>query len=139
MAPGEPPDRRTLKEIARAALDAAGATDVVENAKVAPGVTVSFRATCADGVVRLFELGGVHTPARPGLHRVEAIWRVIAKAAIVAEQEPGTDVVVLTSGTVRGGPLASVTGPGRPIARIVDVTAPDAATRLAGGGTDGAD
>ena len=55
---------------------------------------------------RLFELGGVHTPARPGLSRIEAIWRTIAKASIARQIDPATDVVVLTSGNVRGGPLA---------------------------------
>jgi site-specific DNA-methyltransferase (adenine-specific) len=130
MVPTRSPDRRTLKEIARTLLDEAGFDDVVENARVAPGVTLSFRATGADGVVRLFELAGVHTPARPGLSRIDAVWRTIAKAAIAHESEPDTDVVVLTSGTVRGGPLASVTGAGRPIARVVDVTRDDAIDRL---------
>ena len=45
MVPEAPRDRRTLKEMARALLDSAGYTDVDENARVAPGVTVSFRAT----------------------------------------------------------------------------------------------
>ncbi len=132
MVRGAAPDRRTLKEIARAVLDEAGATDIAENVKIAPGVPVSFRVTCADGVTRLFELAGTHTPARPGLHRIEVVWRAIAKAAIAAQQEPDTEFVLLTSGTVRGGPLAAVVGPGRPIARVVDVTLADAAARLIG-------
>ncbi len=120
------PDRRTLKEQARVLLDAAGYTDVVETAKVSPGVTVSFSAVGPDGVRRLFELGGVHTPARPGLSRIEAIWRTIAKASIARQLDPTTDVVVVTSGHVRGGPLAVAAGDGGPIRLIVDVTAADA-------------
>ena len=93
-----------------------------ETVRVAPGVTVSFRATGTDGVVRLFELAGVHTPARAGLSRIDAVWRTIAKAAIAHESMPGVEFVVLTSGTVRGGPLASVVGEDRPIRDVIDLT-----------------
>jgi site-specific DNA-methyltransferase (adenine-specific) len=130
MVPAAPRDRRTLKEMARTLLDAAGYRDVDENVRIAPGVTVSFRATSPDGVVKLFELGGTHTPARPGLSRIDAVWRVIAKAAVAAESMPGTEFVVLTSATVRGGPLAAVVGEGRPISAVVDVTGSDAAAGL---------
>ena len=130
MVPAAPRDRRTLKEIARTLLDAAGYRDVDENVRVAPGVTVSFRATSPQGVVKLFELGGTHTPARPGLSRIDAVWRVIAKAAVAAEAMPGTEFVVLTSATVRGGPLAAVVGVGRPISAVVDVTVSDAVAGL---------
>jgi site-specific DNA-methyltransferase (adenine-specific) len=130
MVPEARRDRRTLKEMARTLLDAAGYTDVVEAVRIAPGVTVSFSATSPTGVVRLFELGGTHTPARPGLSRIDAAWRVIAKAAVAAEVTPETEFVVLTSGTVRGGPLASVVGEGRPIASVVDVTRGDAVDGL---------
>jgi hypothetical protein len=95
-----------------------------------PGVTVSFRAVGADGIVRLFELGGTHTPARSGLARIDVVWRTIAKASIAHQVAPGVEFVVLSSGTVRGGPIASVSGSGRPIAQVIDVTAPDALDRL---------
>ncbi len=88
MVPEARRDRRTLKEMARTLLDEAGYTDLDEAVRIAPGVTVSFRATSPSGVVRLFELGGTHTPARPGLARIDAVWRVIAKAAVAAEAMP---------------------------------------------------
>ncbi len=125
-------DQRTLKEIARTLLEDAGCTDVVENARVAPGVTVAFRATGADGIERLYELAGVNTPARPGLARIDAVWRTIAKAAIAHEVDASTPFVVLTPGTVRGGPMAAVVGEGRPVARVVDVTGDDVIERLMG-------
>jgi site-specific DNA-methyltransferase (adenine-specific) len=130
MVPGGVADRRTLKEMARTLLDDAGYVDVEDNARVAPGVTVSFRATGPDGVSRLFELGGSHTPSRPGLGRIEVVWRTIAKAAVAREALPYADLVVITSGTVRGGPMASVVGPGRPILAVVDATRHDATERL---------
>jgi DNA modification methylase len=130
MVPEGPRDRRTLKEMARTLLDAAGYTDVAEAVRIAPGVTISFRATSRSGAVRFFELGGTNTPARPGLSRIDAVWRVIAKAAVAAAAMPGADFIVLTSGTVRGGPLAAVVGEGRPISAVVDVTRDDALAGL---------
>ncbi len=103
---------------------------VTEVAKVSPGVTISFAAIGPDGERRLFELGGVHTPARAGLARIEAIWRTIAKASIARQLDPTTDVIVLTSGHVRGGPLAVATSDGGPIRAVVDVTASDAVDAL---------
>ena len=44
---------------------------------------------------------------------------------------PEAEVIVLTVGTVRGGPLAPVTGEGRPIRAIIDMTRDDAADQLA--------
>jgi DNA modification methylase len=131
MVPHVSSERRTLKEIARTLLDEAGFIDVEENVRLSPGVTVSFRAVGADGIVRLFELGGTHTPARSGLARIDVVWRTIAKASIAHQVAPGVEFVVLSSGTVRGGPIASVSGSGRPIARVIDVTSPDALDRLA--------
>ena len=130
LAQRDLPDRRTLKEMARTLLDEAGYTDVNEPARVSPGVTVNFRATSPEGVVRIFELGGVNTPARPGLSRIENVWKAIAKAAICREVEPDTDVIVLTIGTIRGGPLAAVSGDNGPITAVIDASQPDAVDRV---------
>lgn len=124
------PDRRTLKDMARTLLEEAGYTDVNEAARVSPGVTVNFRGTGPDGTTRIFELGGVNTPARPGLSRVETVWKSIAKAAICHEVSPEIDVVVLTVGTIRGGPLAAVTGEGGPITAVIDASRDDALERI---------
>jgi len=136
MAPAPPRDQRTLKEIARTLLDEAGCTDIVESARVAPGVTVGFRATGPDGIERLYELAGVSTPARPGLTRIDAVWRTIAKASVAHEIEPATPFIVLTTGTVRGGPMAAVVGDGRPVTQVIDVTGDDALEHLAGDRAD---
>jgi site-specific DNA-methyltransferase (adenine-specific) len=130
MVPVVVSDRRTLKDMARTLLDDAGFIDIEENVRIAPGVTVSFRAVGPDGVTRLFELGGTHTPSRPGLARLDVVWRTIAKAAVAHQAAPTLDFVVLTSGSVRGGPLASVVGDDGPIAAVVDVVGPDALERL---------
>lgn len=131
MAARQLPDRRTLKEMVRTLLDEAGYTSVDEAVRVSPGVTISFRGVGPDGVTRLFELGGVNTPARPGLSRIENVWKSIAKAAICRQVIPDIDVVVLTVGTIRGGPLAAVSGDGGPITAVIDVDRDDALERLA--------
>ena len=130
LPPVAPLDGRTLKEMARRLLDDAGYTDLDEVVKVSPGVTLSFAATGPDERRRLFELGGVHTPARPGLARIEAVWKTIAKASIAHQLDPSTDIVVLTSGAVRGGPLAVASAEGGPIRAIVDAAAADAVEAL---------
>ena len=132
MVPTPLRDQRTLKEIARTLLEDAGCTDVVENPRIAPGVTVAFRATAPDGIERLYELAGVNTPARPGLARIDAVWRTIAKAAIAQEVDPSMPFIVLTPGAVRGGPMATMVGEGRPVAQVVDVTGDDVIERLIG-------
>jgi modification methylase len=139
LPPAELPDRRTLKEMARTLLDEVGFHVLDENPRIAPGVTVSVRGTRPDGVSQLFEFGGVNTPSRPGLSRIETVWKTVAKASILRESVlresqvddvTGESLIVLTAGTVRGGPLSAVTGPGRPIEAVIDLTLDDAAQRL---------
>jgi len=134
LAPSESPDRRTLKELARTLLADVGFETLDDNVRIAPGVTVSVRATHADGTSQLFEFGGVNTPSRPGMSRIETVWKAVAKASILREstneQVAGESLIVLTVGTVRGGPLATVTGPGQPIEAVIDVTTEDAPQRL---------
>ncbi len=125
------PDRRTVKEMARELLEAGGYTAVEENVRVSPGVSVSMRAVAPDGTATLFELGGVNTPARPGLGRIEAVWKTIAKASVVREVGRDEPFVVLTIGTIRGGPMAAVTGDDGPVRAIVDMSRDDAPERLA--------
>jgi site-specific DNA-methyltransferase (adenine-specific) len=131
LPPGARPDRRTLREMAGDVLERVGFDAVEENVRVAPGVTVSGRAADAAGGPVWFELAGAHTPSRPGLARIEVVWRTIAKAAVVAVEHPGEPFVVLTSGHVRGGPMAAATGPDRPVHAVIDVTTEDAPARLA--------
>ena len=130
LAPSDLPERRTMKEMARSLLGGCGFDVLEENVRISPGVTVSMCATRPDGVSQLFEFGGVNTPSRPGLSRIDAVWKTVAKAAILRESGAAAPLIVLTSGTVRGGPLASVTGDARPIAAVIDMTLDDAVDRL---------
>jgi site-specific DNA-methyltransferase (adenine-specific) len=130
LAPVDLPDRRTVKDMARSLLAGCGFETLDDNVRIAPGVTVSVRGTRSDGVTQLFEFAGVHTPARPGMSRIETVWKTVAKAAILRESDRDESLIVLTSGTVRGGPLSTVTGAGKPIPAVIDMTLDDAAERL---------
>lgn len=131
LAVSPPVDTRTLRELSRDVLTGAGYVGLQENVRVGPGASLSFAATGPDGVERWFELAGVHTPSRPGVSRTDVVWRTIAKACLAADRTPRRDVVVLTSGNVRGGPLGAAVGPDRVIRAVVDVTSPDAVDVIA--------
>lgn len=134
LAPTDLPDPRTVKEMARTLLADCGFDSLEDNVRVAPGVTLSARGTRSDGVSQVFEFGGVNTPSRPGMNRIESVWKTIAKAAVLRESTvesvAGQSLIVLTAGTARGGPLAAVTGPDRPIAAVIDMTSDEASARL---------
>jgi site-specific DNA-methyltransferase (adenine-specific) len=122
------------RDLARTALVDAGFTDLVDDASVVPGVQPTFRATASDGTVWWFEVAGGRTGTRPGLQRVEVLWRAIAKGAVVAAHDPSQRYAVLhcglPSGASGGRALTEVTGPGRPVAGLVDLLASDAAAQV---------
>jgi hypothetical protein len=86
---------------------------------------VSFTAQHPDGMVRHVEVGGGLTAVRPGLHRADVVWKVIAKAAVLHEIDPGMAFVVLTPACPPPGPpataLDAVVGPGKPIREIIEL------------------
>lgn len=118
------------KELARGLLDELGFTAVSDKASVLPGVQPTFRATAPDGRTWWFEVVGGRTSNRPGLQRVEHLWRAIAKGAVVHEASPHTPYVVLTTGlpSAAGGAKAldAVCGAGKPVRAVVDLTDPAA-------------
>ncbi|MEY2426747.1 MAG: modification methylase, partial [Actinomycetota bacterium] len=76
------PDDVNAHELARRVLEAAGFAIVKENYRVPKaGLTVSFRATDAAGAEWLFDVAGPFTSHRPGLQKMDAVWRAIGKAS----------------------------------------------------------
>ena len=122
------------RDLARLALEAAGLTQIVDDATVVTGVQPTFRAVAPDGTVWWFEVAGGRTGSRPGLQRIDVLWRAIAKGAVVAAHDPTQRYAVLHCGmpsTASGGrALDAVCGPNRPVAGLVDLTAPDAGARV---------
>ena len=105
-------------------LVSGGYTDIRSDVTVARGIDVSFTARHPDGAVRHVEVGGGLTAIRPGLHRADVVWKVIAKAAVLHETHPDVAFIVLTPCCPASGPTASalhaVVGPGKPIREVIE-------------------
>jgi DNA modification methylase len=116
------------KDYAKWCLAAAGFTDIVDDSLVATGVQPSLRCRAVDGTVWWIEVAGGRTGSRPGLLRLETVWKAIAKGAVVASVEPSSRYAVLAWGlpsSASGGKaLDTVTGPGRPVAAVIDLSTP---------------
>jgi len=116
------------KDYAKWCLAEAGFTEITDDAAVAAGVQPSLRCRAGDGPVWWVEVSGGRTGSRPGLLRMENLWKAIAKGAVVAAVEPSSRYVVLAWGlpsSASGGKaLATVTGPDRPVAAVIDLSTP---------------
>jgi hypothetical protein len=110
--------------LALVALGACGFSQIEAKVKLHGGVEVSFAARDADDRPWFFDVAGGFTSSRPGLKRSEALWKALAKAAVVHEGYPATPLVVLTT-AVPGressaqAALAALVGPARPIADVI--------------------
>lgn len=124
----------SARDHARWCLTEAGFTDITDDVTVAPGVVPTFRAVDPSGALWWFEVAGGRTGTRPGLQRVEVLWKAVAKAAVVREARPGERFAVvswgLPSAASGGRALDLVTGADRPLAAVVDLSADDAVARL---------
>ncbi len=123
------------KDVAKRLLTEAGYTAIDDQAALIPGAAPTLRATDRTGRVWWFEVVGGRTSNRPGAQRIDLLWRAIAKGAIVREIEPANGFAILTVGLPTDGSgrraLAAVTGPGRPVAAVVDMLSPGAVATLA--------
>ncbi len=110
---------KKVQDIARRRLDEAGFTTIDEKAKHRSGVVeFTFRLGASEGDWRPWvDVSGAFTTNRPGLQRVDAVWKLLGRLhALAAMEEEGQPVLVLTSNLPkRGSPadkaLRSV-GPG---------------------------
>ena len=116
------------KDYAKWCLAEAGFTQIVDDAAVTTGVQPTLRCRAADGTVWWIEVAGGRTGSRPGLLRLETLWKAIAKGAVVASVEPTSRYAVLAWGlpsSASGGKaLDTVTGVGRPVAAVIDLSTP---------------
>jgi site-specific DNA-methyltransferase (adenine-specific) len=124
----------STKELARAYLADAGFVEIGDAASVAPGVQPTFRARDQHGRIWWFEVAGGRTGSRPGLQRVEVLWRAIGKGAVVAAADPAHHYVVLSWGlpaAASGGTaLRLVTGPDQAVKAVLDLSDPAVIDRL---------
>ena len=118
------------KEIAKWLLGEAGFTEIDDQASVVAGVAPTLRAVDHSGRPWWFEVVGGRTSNRPGAQRMELLWRAIGKAAVVREADPAAGFAILTvalpSATAGGRALAAVTGHGKVVAGVVDMSSDSA-------------
>lgn len=134
---------RAATEIARAVIEASGFTEIEEDQRQPGGVEVSFTARDRSGRPWFFDVCGGFTSHRAGLKRPDALWKAIAKAAVLREAGD-TPLVLLTTDVPEPGragaeALKQVVGPGKPVRAVVGLLDPGAAAALAqlGGGASG--
>ena len=74
------------KELARQALSASGFTDITSDVTIGDlGIQVSFAAADAHGQVWLFDVSGAFSSTRPGLKRMDVLWKALGKASVLHE------------------------------------------------------
>ena len=129
---------RAVRDVARAALEAAGFGDLEEDVALPGGIDVSFRVTDRLHKVLYVEVCGAFSATRPGLRRVDQLWRALGKAAVLAAVEPGAQLLLLTTeppapGTQAAQSLDAVRGrgKGRTVLDVVDLRMAEDRNRLA--------
>jgi DNA modification methylase len=124
----------SAKEYAKSLLAEAGFVDIDDDASVAPSVQPTFRCRDTAGTTWWVEVAGGRTGSRPGLQRIDVLWKAVGKGAVVAAARPGEQYLVLAwglpSAASGGKALAAVTGPDRPVAAVIDLSEDDAVDRL---------
>jgi site-specific DNA-methyltransferase (adenine-specific) len=118
-------DGASARDAAAALVAEAGFSDVRK-----PRNDRDLVATDKTGTRWKILVGGGRTTSRPGLRRIEEAWRVIAAAS--GAKDP---VIVVTpalppASSPAGPVLKAVTGPGRPIAAVVELGAAGAVATL---------
>ena len=116
----------SAKDLAVAALHAAGFTELNDRPRPGVGLDLTFQAQDAAGRSIWFELCGALSSTRPGLRRADVLWRAVGKASVLAQVRPGEPLVLLTtdlpaSGSAQAAALTAVRGPGLPVRDVIDL------------------
>jgi modification methylase len=127
-------DGTSASALARAALEAAGFTDVRPNRRLRGlGIAVDFTASDGHGRTWYFDVAGVNSAYRGGMVRSETVWRALGRAHVMAARGVAP-FVVLTTQLPRPGtePDRALRAPGPGgIFDAVDLLSADAPARLA--------
>ena len=96
-------DGASATSVARAALEAAGFTDVRPNRRLRGlGLAVDFTGTDAKGRTWYFDVAGPNSAYRGGMARSETVWRALGRAHVLAASGHAP-FVVLTTQVPRAG------------------------------------
>jgi site-specific DNA-methyltransferase (adenine-specific) len=113
------------KEIARAAIEAAGFSDIQKDQHQPGGVEVNFTARDSKGRLWLFDVTGSFTSHRSWLKRTDTLWKALGKAAVLREAASAPLVLLTTGAPVRGSAgaeaLKQVTGPKKPVHAVIEM------------------
>jgi hypothetical protein len=129
---------RSVRDVARAALEAAGFSDISDSVALPGGIELSFSAVDRRSKTVFIEICGGFSATRPGLRRVDQLWRALGKAAVLAATQPGAELILLTtdlpnSGSPGAQSLDAVRGrgKGRTVLDVVDMRSAADRERLA--------
>jgi site-specific DNA-methyltransferase (adenine-specific) len=133
MAPGAASEGASATTMARAALEAAGFSDVKPNRRLRGlGLAVDFTGTDAKGKTWYFDIAGPNSAYRGGMARSETVWRALGRAHVLAAGGHAP-FVVLTTQLPRAGTEADralrAPGPGG-LFDTVDLLSNEARARL---------
>jgi DNA modification methylase len=127
---------RMVQDVVQISLEDAGFSDIQHDVKVPrTGVEYDMVATDAKGKRWAFDVTGAFTTTRSGLRRVDALWRSLGKAAVVAAAEKPLPLVFLTTelpvkGSAGLASLQQLTGKNKPIAAVLKIGAPETREQL---------
>ena len=101
------------------------------------GVEVSYVARDGNGKEWAFDVSGGFTSTRTGLSRSDALWKALAKAAVLHEAHPDVPLVLLTTdappkGSAGHAALRAVSGRGKAVHDVIELLDADGHDRLRG-------
>lgn len=137
----EDPQIRALREgrsasrMARILIREAGFRDIRRHASCSNQVIVDYSARSPRGILWRFDVfGGFTQVCRNGLESNAELWKAIGKATMLQMTDPAPLVILTTGRPTPGTPghdaLAGITGRGRAIEEVVDLSEPGAIARL---------
>jgi site-specific DNA-methyltransferase (adenine-specific) len=123
------------RDVARGTLAQCGFVGIEEEVSFPEGIDVSFVARDQHDRPWHVDVAGGFTSGRAGLRRAEVLWKVLAKAAVLASARPGVGLVVLTTavpaaGSAGDSALRALVGAGKPIRDVIVLTSEEDVHRL---------
>ena len=127
---------QSASRMARLVILEAGFQDIRRNVLCVNSTKISYTARDAEGALWRFDVVGMFTQVcRQGLESNSALWKTIGKATMLHLTDPAPLVILTTGRPAPGTPgdeaVAGVTGSGKPIRAVIDLSEPGAATHLA--------
>ncbi|UDY34221.1 DNA-methyltransferase [Dermatobacter hominis] len=128
---------RQAREVAELLLVECGFTEVRSEVKPRGlGIVLGLVATDATGQDWAFDVSGGFTVARTGLRRADTLWRSLGTASVLHQSAHAMPTVLLSTdlpprSTAGRQALRSMTGPGLPVADVIELLDADGRARLA--------